>query len=143
MVENIQLLDFLQKVDNLFPISLSQKCNLNELQNKLNNFGVLGIVSKQETIVSICAGYANDKVNKIAYISIVATLPEYMGNGYGKMAVQKFIDEAKKAGMKAIHLYTVKGNDRAIKMYKSLGFIEYIIKYEPRPQDIHFILYLS
>lgn len=102
----------------------------------------MGIVRENGKIVSLCAGYANDCLNRLAYISVVASLPEYLGKGYGKIAVQEFIEKANNAGMKAVHLYAVKENTPAIKMYERLGFVDYVAENEPRPKDRHLILYL-
>ena len=45
---------------------------------------------------------------------LVASLPEYTNKGYGKVAVQGFIEKAKDAGMKAIHLYADRENEAAL-----------------------------
>lgn len=130
------------RIDHLFLVSLSAKENLSELANKFIAYGTLGIVREEGRIISLCAGYANNKSTRLAYISVVASLPEYSGKGYGKIAVQNFIEKARKNGMKAIHLYAVKDNFPAIKIYESLGFVDYILEDEPRPEDRHLILCL-
>lgn len=137
-----ELLEFLIRVDRLFPVPLSEKTKLCDLERKLSNFGTLGIVRQNGKIVSLCAGYANDYLNFLAYISVVASLPEYSGKGYGKIAVSEFIEKAKRAGMRAVHLYVVKENIPAVKLYERLGFVDYIVENEPRPEDRHLILYL-
>ena len=105
-------------------------------------YGMMGMVKEGDKIISLCAGYANDNLTRLAYISVVASLPEYAGKGYGKVAVRDFITKAINNGMKAIHLYAVKDNTPAIRMYENLGFIDYIVEDEPRPEDRHLILYL-
>ena len=126
----------------MFPVSLSTKENLSELANKFIAHGTLDIVRENNKTVWLCAGYANNSSTKLAYISVVASLPECSGKGYGKLAVQDFIDKARKNGMKAIHLYAVKNNIPAIRMYESLGFVDYILEDEPRSEDRHLIMYL-
>lgn len=133
---------FLIKVDHLFPVSLSEKKRLSELADVFMVYGTMGMVKEGDKIISLCAGYANDNLTRLAYISVVASLPEYAGKGYGKVAVRDFITKAINNGMKAIHLYAVKDNAPAIRMYESLGFIDYIVEDEPRPEDRHLILYL-
>ena len=133
---------FLIKVDHLFPVSLSEKKRLSELADVFMVYGTMGMVKEGDKIISLCAGYANDNLTRLAYISVVASLPEYAGKGYGKVAVRDFITNAINNGMKAIHLYAVKDNAPAIRMYESLGFIDYIVEDEPRPEDRHLILYL-
>ena len=141
-VEGTPILRFLIKVDHLFPVSLSEKKRLSELADVFMVYGTMGMVKEGDKIISLCAGYANDNLTRLAYISVVASLPEYAGKGYGKVAVRDFITKAINNGMKAIHLYAVKDNAPAIRMYESLGFIDYIVEDEPRPEDSHLILYL-
>ena len=136
------ILRFLIKVDHLFPVPLSEKKRLSELAGVFMVYGTMGMVKEGDKIISLCAGYANDNLTRLAYISVVASLPEYAGKGYGKVAVRDFITKALNNGMKAIHLYAVKDNAPAIRMYESLGFIDYIVEDEPRPEDRHLILYL-
>lgn len=136
------ILRFLIKVDHLFPVSLSEKKRLSELAGVFMAYGMMGMVKEGDKIISLCAGYANDNLTRLAYISVVASLPEYAGKGYGKVAVRDFITKAINNGMKAIHLYAVKDNTPAIRMYENLGFIDYIVEDEPRPEDRHLILYL-
>lgn len=90
----------------------------------------------------MCAGYTNDIETRLAYIFVVATLSEYMGKGYGKVVVQKFIEKAKQDGMQAVCLYADKSNKTALHMYEKLGFRDWNVIDEPRPEDKHLIHYL-
>lgn len=80
------------------------------LASKFEKYGTVSYVRENGKIIAICAGYTNDQVQRLGYISVVASLPEYTNKGYGKVAVQGFIEKAKNAGMKAIHLYADKEN---------------------------------
>lgn len=137
-----ELLTFLTKIDRLFPVPLSKKESLATLASKLKTYGTISIIRDQDKIVSMCAGYTNNLRNKLGYISVVATLPEYSGKGYGKRAVQDFIENAKKAGMSEVHLYADSGNCKALHMYEKLGFSVWNIPDEPRPEDKHLIIRL-
>lgn len=44
--------------------------------------------------------------------------------------------------MKAIHLYADKENESALSMYKKLGFVDWKVTNEIRPEDKHLILIL-
>ena len=133
---------FLYKVNTLFLTSLSEKESLAKLNEKILEYGLVTTIRIDNEIAAIVAGYANDFQSCIAYISIVATLPEYSGKGYGELAVKDYISKCRSVGMKAIHLYAVATNVPAMKMYKKLGFIDYKIENELRPNDAHLILYL-
>lgn len=109
------------------------------LASKFEKCGTVSYVRESGKIVAICAGYTNDQEQQWGYISVVASLPEYTNKGYGKIAVQGFIEKAKDAGMKAIHLYADRENEAALNMYEKLGFVDWILPNEPRPEDKHLI----
>ena len=62
--------------------------------------------------------------SKIAYLSVLCVLPEFQGESVAKTLVEKFIEESKTAGMREMLLYTHSTNERAIGLYKKLGFEE-------------------
>lgn len=55
----------------------------------------------------------------------VSILKEYWGMGIGRKLTMAAIEAAKSAGYTQIELDVVKENERAINLYKSLGFVEY------------------
>ena len=113
------------------------------LASKFEKYGTVSYVHESGKIVAICAGYTNDQEQRLGYISVVASLPEYTNKGYGKVAVQSFIEKAKDAGMKAIHLSADRENEAALNMYEKLGFVDCVLPNEPRPKDKHLIRWLS
>lgn len=109
------------------------------LASKLEKYGTISYVREQNRIVAMCAGYTNDLQNRRGYISVVAVLPEYSNKGYGKIAVQGFLKKAKSVGMLAVHLYADSENSAALHMYDKLGFSDWKVVGEPRPNDRHLI----
>lgn len=91
----------------------------------------------------MAAGYTENTVNNVAYITMVASLPEYRGKGLAKQLVTEFIDRAKSKRLKAVHLYAVRENEAAMNLYKSIGFVEWHLENEKRPEDVHLIHYLN
>lgn len=134
-----ELYRFLKKVERLFPVPLSEREQLTVLASKFEKYGTVSYVRENGKIIAICAGYTNDREQRLGYISVVASLPEYTNKGYGKIAVKGFIEKAKDAGMKAIHLYADRGNKAALNMYGKLGFVDWNIPDEPRLKDKHLI----
>lgn len=55
----------------------------------------------------------------------VSILKEYWGKGIGRALTEASIECAKKAGYSQMELDVVKDNERAVRLYKSLGFTEY------------------
>lgn len=101
-----KLLDFLYTVNMTFPVPLSHKQNLSKYADKLMERGTLCTEIRNNRIVSLVAGYTDDVVNNQAYISLVATIPEFYGRGFATNLVKKFIAIAKKKELEAVHLYT-------------------------------------
>ena len=132
----------MKNVNRLFPIPLSEKQKLTLLASKLEKYGTISFVQENGRIIALCAGYLNDSEKQLGYISVVACLPEYTNKGYGKTVVQDFIKKAKDAGMRAVHLYADKDNKFALKMYEKIGFIDWLIQDEVRPQDKHLIKWI-
>ena len=55
----------------------------------------------------------------------VSILKEYWGMGIGRKLTMAAIEAAKSAGYTQIELDVVKENEKAINLYKTLGFVEY------------------
>ena len=60
----------------------------------------------------------------IAYLGGVAMHPDYAGKGYGFLMMLAIIDYGKVLGLKRIELSTAVNNDKAIHLYKKVGFRE-------------------
>lgn len=128
--EKQKIKEFILKIDKLFPAPLSKKVNINEYCGKILNKGIV-IVAKNidNQIVGILTGYANDEINKLAYISILCTLPEYQNQHIGTHLLNIFTNIVKENGIKKIFLHTHKENENAISFYKKNNFmIDRIIK---------------
>jgi len=85
------------------------------------------------------AGYTDNVINNIGYISLVATLPEARNQGLAQKLVAQFLEIAREKGLDAVHLYAVPSNKSAIRIYDNLGFVRYFCANEPRPDDLHLI----
>lgn len=132
-----EILLFLQKVDSLFPIKLSDKTDLTTLSEKIISLGTYFSISDNKNIVGLITGYNNDEENHKAYISVLAVLPEYQGKGYASELLSKFTKDCQKKKINRIELYTHKTNENAIKLYKKNGFL-IDENNKSRPNDIKF-----
>ena len=135
-----QLLTFLRRVDKSFPTPLSEKCDLEIFADKLLEKADIFYEIDEEEIVSLIAGYTENVVDNLAYVSILATLESHRGRGLGKQCLEKFILLAEEKGMSAVHLYTDRENKAAVAMYLGAGFVPFIVENESRPDDLHLIL---
>lgn len=88
------------------------------------------------------AGYTDNVIDQLGYISIVATLPDYQRQGLARKLVLEFIKECESKNLRGVHLYTAYSNTGAIKMYLNIGFVEYKCINEARPNDLHLIYHI-
>lgn len=54
----------------------------------------------------------------------IAVIKEFWGLGLGRQLMQLIIDWAKQKGLESLQLSVFGGNDKAIALYRSLGFVE-------------------
>lgn len=133
---------FLRAVDRTFPVPLSDKRELHGFAVKLCEKATLCTETDGEKIVAMVAGYTENIVDNMAYISVVATLPEAQGRGLASKLILEFIRLCEAKNIDAVHLYAVPENVAAVRMYEKLGFVRYEKAGESRPDDVHFIYYI-
>lgn len=132
----------LKEVNYDFPVALSDKVDLMEYTIKLYERANLKVKLVDDEIIGMVAGYIDNCVDKISYISLVAVRKEYRNQKIAKSLIKEFINECMIKKIDMIHLYTDKKNLGAIHLYQSLYFNKYEISNEPSPNDIHLCLKL-
>ena len=137
-----QIEEFLSAADKLFDIPLSAKTDLHSLAVKFCKHATVCAEVVQNNIVSMVAGYTENTPDDMAYISVVATLPDFSGRGLVQKHLCNFIRIAESKNLKAVHLYTTYSNIPAIRLYEKMGFSKWIKDDEFRTEDLHMILYL-
>lgn len=141
-MDSNKIFQFLCAVDNDFPIAVSSKTNLHVLAEKYCKYADICCEYDNEEIIAVVAGYTEHTPSYIGYISLVAVKEEARGRGLASKLILRFLEIASSKGLKAVHVYTHPKNLKAIKMYEKLGFISYRPKDEPRPNDIHLIIWI-
>ncbi len=66
---------------------------------------------------------------KHGYISDLAVLREYEGQGLGRLLLSAAEDWARQAGFRLLTLYVFAGNIHAKRIYEKAGFEQEVIKY--------------
>ena len=72
--------------------------------------------------VALCFGYSIELGGRDAFVDEMYILEEHRGEGIGKAVLAEIQTRARSLGVKALHLEVERGNDRARKLYLSLGF---------------------
>ena len=134
---------FLEEVNYDFPIPVSDKTSLDDLAEKFSKLGTVCCAYDGDGIIAMVAGYTNNTVNDMGYISLVASARKARRSGLATKLIREFLQKAEEKHLTAVHVYTHKTNAGAIAMYKRLGFVPYVMPNEPRPDDVHFIYYLN
>ena len=116
------LLEFLENVDELFPVSLSEKVNLSEYADKLLSRATLCTCYCRDKLVGLAAGYLSRLENNWAYLAVVGVRPEFQRRGIARRLVQEFIGLCQEKRVSGLHLYTDSTNVGAIRMYEGMGF---------------------
>ena len=137
------LLEFLENVDELFPVSLSEKVNLSEYADKLLSRATLCTCYCRDKLVGLAAGYLSRLENNWAYLAVVGVRPEFQRRGIARRLVQEFIGLCQEKRVSGLHLYTDSTNVGAIRMYEGMGFEVVHPSDDPRPDDVHFAMCFS
>ena len=72
--------------------------------------------------VALCFGYSIELGGRDAFVDEMYILEEHRGEGVGKTVLAEIQSVARAEGVKALHLEVERTNDRAKKLYRSLGF---------------------
>ena len=116
------LLTFLQRIDTSLPTSLSSRVDLNAYAQKVLQSGRVLCVEHNGDIVCAALFYCNDHQSGNAYLTLLGTLPEYEGKGYGSLVLSAAEQAAKREGMTSFHLDTEYQNTHAVQFYRRHGY---------------------
>lgn len=133
--DKYNILNYIEKENNSFPISMSSRVNLEEFVNKIFKFGKVYVLKKNDIIVGLIAFYANDYINRRAYLTYICVNKENRDKKFGLKLMNKMYDECKACGMKKIRLSTNINNVIAQKFYEKIGYkktkqVDEILEYE-------------
>ena len=131
------VIDFLKKIDEIFPIPLSERINIEEYAKKQLTHGIVICADISGKIVGILLGYANDTQNKRAYIGTIGISAECQSKGIGKKLIDEMKQYSKTMGMNKIGLHTHKTNSGAIRFYTREGFQKISELNSERKDDVY------
>lgn len=99
-------------------LALLQDCNLGCAWLILDGNAAVGYVV-------ICFGYSLEWLGRDAFVDEFYLREPYRGHGWGRKTMAFVEDEARKLGVRALHLEVVNGNHNALQLYRKLGFREH------------------
>lgn len=117
-----KIIVFLSRIDLLLPSRLSDRVDIVQYAEKIIQHGIILAIEKNDKIVSAAMFYANDLDRKTAYLTLLGTLPEYEGHGFARTLMEAVDQKCREIGMDCIALDTDKTNNKALRLYLSLGY---------------------
>jgi ribosomal protein S18 acetylase RimI-like enzyme len=75
--------------------------------------------------IVLCFGYSLEWLGRDAFVDDLYLREEYRGRGWGRATMTFVEDAARERGIRVLHLGVVKGNERALQLYRKLGFHEH------------------
>ena len=118
-----EIAEHLSHCDADFVPPLSGRVEINDYAKKIANKATRFEAWSGGTLVGLVAAYCNDQEKRIAYITSVSVLKEWMGKGIAARLMSQCIEHAKASGMRQISLEVASDNAPAIRLYEKSGFV--------------------
>ncbi|HEY0743464.1 MAG TPA: GNAT family N-acetyltransferase [Chryseosolibacter sp.] len=111
-------------IDN-YPFNEAERTeNLNALLNH-PDYGKLWLIRKDDAIAGytfLGFGFSFEFKGRDAFVDELFILPQFQSQGIGKLAIDFVTEEARNAGVKALHLEAEHHNERGLRLYRGKGF---------------------
>lgn len=118
-----EIAEHLARCDSDFIPPLSGRIEIKIYAKKLASKATRFEAWSDTTLVGLVAVYCNDQVNRVAYITSVSVLREWLQNGIATRLIGQCIAHAKTLEMRQISLEVGEANFGAIKLYEKNGFM--------------------
>lgn len=118
-----QIQEIISFCDDSFREPILKREGSQEMLYKVTNFSIFLVAYVGEDIAGYAAFYANDNVNKIAYLTLIAIKPEFQSKGIGCELLTKCEELALNNGMTEMKLEVKKYNTGAMRFYEAHGYL--------------------
>lgn len=118
-----QIAEHLSRCDTDFVPPLSGRVEIGDYAHKIESKAMRFEAWSGDTLVGLVAAYCNDHEKRIAYITSVSVLREWMGRGIAARLMNRCVEYAKASGMRQICLEVSSDNTLAIRLYQRSGFV--------------------
>lgn len=118
----LDILEHLEKCDNLFTPPLSARIEISEYSKKIFTYAERFEAWKGDKLIGLVAVYCNNIKDRKAYITNVSILEKYQGKGIANSLMFYCIEHIKNKNFKSIELEVNADNISANKLYKKFRF---------------------
>lgn len=118
-----QIAEHLLRCDTDFVPPLSGRVEISDYAKKIASKATRFEAWSGDKLVGLVAAYCNDWEQRVAHITSVSVLREWMGQGVAAHLVGQCVEHAKVSGMRQISLEVANDNAPAIGLYEKSGFI--------------------
>lgn len=118
-----EVICYLENHEKDFPIPLTKKVNIREYVLKINKLGKSLICYDENKIAGLIFYYVNNLKDKRGFISLVIVGNNYRNQGIAKSMLRLVFNDMKENGMEWCDIPTHSSNNKAIRLYSSLGGI--------------------
>lgn len=132
-----EIAEHLRKSDAYFVPPLSERVEISHYANKIASKASRFEAWSAGTLIGLVAAYNNDHESRIAHITSVSVIREWMGKGIASRLVAQCIEHVKASGMRLISLEVARDNAPAIKLYEKYGFIANDAKSPMARMELH------
>jgi ribosomal protein S18 acetylase RimI-like enzyme len=119
-----QLEDHLRRCDARFIPPLGGRVDIAAYAAKIRQAAVTFEAWRGERLVGLVAAYLNDPAGGTGFVTSVSVEPEFAGRGIGEELMHNCLRRARERGFGRLVLEVGTANDRAIALYRRLGFEE-------------------
>lgn len=112
----------LSQCDAHFVPPLSGRTNIGDYARKIAGQAATFEAWSDGMLVGLVAAYCNDQGTRIAYVTNMSVMQEWMGRGIAERLLRECLAHAAAVRMRQVRLEVSKDNVPAIKLYKKLGF---------------------
>ncbi|MDA8106810.1 MAG: GNAT family N-acetyltransferase [Nitrospiraceae bacterium] len=118
-----EIAEHLLRCDAHFVPPLSGRVEIDNYARKIANKATRFEAWSGDKLLGLIAAYCNDRDSRIAYITSVSILQDYVGKGISNRLMNQCVEYAKAADMRQISLEVAVNNKPAIKLYEKSGFV--------------------
>jgi GNAT superfamily N-acetyltransferase len=114
---------FLQRIAYTYIPPLTQQVAIPDYAAKLARYAEVLFASIAGSDVGLLTLYANDTVNRTAFVSTLGIAPEHTSRGIGGGLMQTGIALAWRIGMHRVRFEIDRRNERSLRLHLHLGFL--------------------